>query len=1315
MRNWIWIVVILCCARAHASDTCTTAAQIFDGAPAVSDNLSASFPAGSSNCGGNGNADHWYVYNAPCDGQVTITSCGTHDSPFVDAGMDTIISVYDGCGGTELACNDDDIAGICGNEPGMVRDAAVRVPVSAGTQLFIRVTHFGSFIAGGDFLLHVECAPYEAPVMNLSCSPGPNPDDFFLTWDVPASGTGIDVSIFSDESGIRSLIGNVSISTNTFSGSLVTPGASGQFEFCVEVRGSVGVSELSCCTLRFNPPVNDECSSAIPILAPGGSKLFDNTLATTNSPLLDNTLCAGPWLGSDRVHNDLWYEYTATTNGPVFASTCNRAKFDSKIAVYEKLSCPPLPGDLIRCNDDSGMCADSTSRVTWLATAGVTYLVQVGGHDNSYESKGAGRIFVSQEKPTVANLNCVHGAGSGEVVVTFDYPVGNLTNEVRFYVNEGGAPHFIGSVVPPMMTFVGSLENPELLGTIDICAEAIGVGVSEFTCCSLTLSGFLNDDCVTPMVIADGTPAAIGNLSLATQDGDTSCTPLPPMGDAWYSYTASCAGNVTFSTCGSWALGGIDTMISIHTGCPGALGNEMACSDDWGGCPGPAQVDSHVTVPLNAGQTVLVRVAHYPDPLGSGLGSGAYQLSVTPGLSQQPVSNLVGTDLGGGQFSLDFDLPTAPPTTQVVILSNEGGIFHPVGFAVPPLSTFTANLSNANFVGDVDFCVQAFGPCGGSTQTCTTVSFSGIPNDSCMNPTPLASPSSGLVTFVNTVATTGSPTIDPMACTHWLGTGAIERDLWYEYTASSSGEVIASLCGSAFDTKIAIYENTACPPVDLVACNDDASCNLQSEVTFGVSAGTSYLIQVGSFSPFGAGVGKLQVEQACPRPLNLTGSFDCHTGSVSLWWTDQDAYAALEVKANGTPLTLQPAPVGAGLQNNITHFTPPSTGIYYEVTATCVSGGSSSAVVWVDATQYLPGQDLILALEGLQSNGQLLGAIDSGSQLRTALEANGRSVALLRSSPRDYSCIEQLVDAAENVWVLLGTYPTSYALDTTSAGESAYLYELVVNRGKNLFIEGGDYLGFNHIASPLDDIDGIDLTALEDGDDSFDAMLASNAPLAGCLVGTAFSNPPFFGVIPYMQDSGANEWTDRYLTAGPADLNPDPGVASAEVLWRNHGAQEPPYVTGVIATNGNQRKVLTQSWEFGGFAGTLPGATGASARATLADTYLSAFASGIPAFRRGDCNLDAMTNIADAVATLNHLFPGNCVPGSTCPNLECESACDSNDDGSLNIADAISTLTILFPSGCVPGLNCPDFAAPGGTCGPDGTPDTLPCTHYPCP
>jgi hypothetical protein len=86
-------------------------------------------------------------------------------------------------------------------------------------------------------------------------------------------------------------------------------------------------------------------------------------------------------------------------------------------------------------------------------------------------------------------------------------------------------------------------------------------------------------------------------------------------------------------------------------------------------------------------------------------------------------------------------------------------------------------------------------------------------------------------------------------------------------------------------------------------------------------------------------------------------------------------------------------------------------------------------------------------------------------------------------------------------------------------------------------------------------------------------------------------------------------------------------------------------------------------------------------------------------FKRGDVNVDASLNIADAIFTLSYLFGGGAEPA-------CGDAADANDDGSVNIADAVAILSHLF-AGSGP---LPD---PFGSCGLDAEGDTLDCGSFP--
>ncbi|HUN80314.1 MAG TPA: thrombospondin type 3 repeat-containing protein, partial [Phycisphaerae bacterium] len=120
------------------------------------------------------------------------------------------------------------------------------------------------------------------------------------------------------------------------------------------------------------------------------------------------------------------------------------------------------------------------------------------------------------------------------------------------------------------------------------------------------------------------------------------------------------------------------------------------------------------------------------------------------------------------------------------------------------------------------------------------------PNDNCADALPIGN---GTTAFSTVNATTDGPD-EPSAC-NFSGFTQVGQDIWYCYTATCTGHVTVSHCGSGFDTKVAIYHTNAacaCPTsASAFSCNDDF-CSLQSQVTFASVAGSKYLIRVGGYS-----------------------------------------------------------------------------------------------------------------------------------------------------------------------------------------------------------------------------------------------------------------------------------------------------------------------------------------------------------------------------------------------------------------------------------------------------------------------------------
>jgi hypothetical protein len=112
--------------------------------------------------GGATSRDVWYSYTAPTAGTLLVDTCTT-------SAIDTTLALYDACGGTLLACNDNstNIGQLCAPCGGT--NSFVSIPVIATQVVKIRVSDKGLGLNGGAFTLHTSILGTPV-VVNDRCS-----------------------------------------------------------------------------------------------------------------------------------------------------------------------------------------------------------------------------------------------------------------------------------------------------------------------------------------------------------------------------------------------------------------------------------------------------------------------------------------------------------------------------------------------------------------------------------------------------------------------------------------------------------------------------------------------------------------------------------------------------------------------------------------------------------------------------------------------------------------------------------------------------------------------------------------------------------------------------------------------------------------------------------------------------------------------------------------------------------------------------------------------------------------------------------------
>ena len=359
--------------------------------------------------------------------------------------------------------------------------------------------------------------------------------------------------------------------------------------------------------------------------------------------------------------------------------------------------------------------------------------------------------------------------------------------------------------------------------------------------------------------------AAVGNVSNlafdtsnATFDGPGVPGLASRSPNIWYCYTAPCTGCATVSLCGSQ----YDSLVAVYQGCvePNAI-SYMGYNDDF------CDMQSQVSFGVVAGRKYLIEVTGYYGEKGPGV----MTISCDTQLCGPPNDNCRNATRIGAVIALPFDTRCASldgprdfilspdiwyryraPCTGTTTVSLCGStydtklaVFH--ARACPPTTgdmidgddDYCGVSSQVTFssIAGHEYLIQVGGFSYETGQGVLTVRCEGEPgapaNDNCADAAAVGNVTN--MPFNTTLATSDGP--------GYCMTGP---NLWYCYTATCTGTATVSLCGSSFDTMLAVYNGCGCTFTRsrLIDCNDN-HCGNQSRVVFPAIAGRQYLIEVG--------------------------------------------------------------------------------------------------------------------------------------------------------------------------------------------------------------------------------------------------------------------------------------------------------------------------------------------------------------------------------------------------------------------------------------------------------------------------------------
>jgi hypothetical protein len=233
--------------------------------------------------------------------------------------------------------------------------------------------------------------------------------------------------------------------------------------------------------------------------------------------------------------------------------------------------------------------------------------------------------------------------------------------------------------------------------------------------------------------------------------------------------------------------------------------------------------------------------------------------NISLGISDSGVRISVELNLNNAQSSsfIPLDTTSAFRTYRMVVNSS--------GLELLVDGTLTATLPLGGTSSEINEFFFADGTSSGASQSeLSLLRWGVIPstgttltNDDCANATLIGD---GVFAFSTAGTTTDGPAEPQLG--FCCGDPQVNKDIWFRYTATCSGNVTINLCSATYDSRVAVYSGAACPtaPGSAMAGNDNSPLCTGggSNLSFPAIAGRSYLIRVGGAAN-SAGAGTMSI------------------------------------------------------------------------------------------------------------------------------------------------------------------------------------------------------------------------------------------------------------------------------------------------------------------------------------------------------------------------------------------------------------------------------------------------------------------------